>query len=184
MPFKAGAFPSPLLGLHLARTFANLSDTLQGPSTNADCCAQDTGAVLSSWGESAFLMPHGLTVDFEGNVWVTDVGLHQAIKFDQQGNQLLTLGKRLEPGSDSAHLCKPTHVSLHVVHAQPDQQRGLFWGFVGDITSKGLTIPSRSFYICILKQCTSPHTAPYASLHSFVGGLATSHDHLLWVRLQ
>ncbi len=57
-------------------------------------------------------MPHGLTVDFEGNVWVTDVGLHQAIKFDQQGNQLLALGKRLEPGSDSVHLCKPTHVSL------------------------------------------------------------------------
>ncbi|KAL0044814.1 hypothetical protein WJX82_010409 [Trebouxia sp. C0006] len=73
---------------------------------------QDAGAVLSSWGENLFLMPHGLTVDFEGNVWVTDVGLHQAIKFDQQGNQLLVIGKRLEPGSDSAHLCKPTHVAV------------------------------------------------------------------------
>ncbi|DBA66998.1 TPA: hypothetical protein ACH3X2_002106 [Trebouxia sp. C0005] len=73
---------------------------------------QDTGDVLSSWGENLFLMPHGLTVDFEGNVWVTDVGLHQAIKFDQQGNQLLVLGKRLEPGSDSVHLCKPTHVAV------------------------------------------------------------------------
>lgn len=60
-------------------------------------------------------MPHGLTVDFDGNIWVTDVGLHQAIKFDQQGNELLTLGTRLQPGSDSTHLCKPTHVSCQAV---------------------------------------------------------------------
>ncbi len=122
MPFKAGSFPWPcsLPELHIANTVANLIDTLQCFSVYAACCAQDAGAVLSSWGENLFLMPHGLTVDFEGNVWVTDVGLHQAIKFDQQGNQLLVIGKRLEPGSDSAHLCKPTHVSLHVVHAQPD----------------------------------------------------------------
>ncbi len=125
MPFQAGAFPwpCPLPAQHLARTFAHLTDTLRCLSTNAAWCAQDTGEVLSSWGENLFLMPHGLTVDFEGNVWVTDVGLHQAIKFDQRGNQLLALGKRLEPGSDSAHLCKPTHVSLHT---QPDQQYGLF----------------------------------------------------------
>ena len=87
-------------------------------------------------------MPHGLNVDFEGNVWVTDVGLHQAIKFDQQGNQLLVLGKRLEPGSDSAHLCKPTHVSLHVVHAQPDQQYGAFEAVL--VTSKAQGSPYQS----------------------------------------
>ena len=71
---------------------------------------QDTGAVLSSWGKNQFLMPHGLSVDLEGNIWVTDCGLHQALKFDPKGNQLLALGTRLEPGSDSTHLCKPTHV--------------------------------------------------------------------------
>ena len=74
---------------------------------------QDTGEVMSSWGENMFLMPHGLTVDLEGNIWVTDCGLHQAIKFDQQGNALLALGTRLQPGTDSSHLCKPTHVGLH-----------------------------------------------------------------------
>ena len=72
---------------------------------------QDTGAVISSWGENKFLMPHGLTVDFEGNIWVTDVGLHQALKFDPAGRQLMALGFALEPGSDDLHLCKPTHVS-------------------------------------------------------------------------
>ena len=73
-------------------------------------CEQDTGEVLSSWGSGKFLMPHGLTVDLSGNIWVTDCGLHQAIKFSPKGKQLLALGTRLEPGHDSRHLCKPTHV--------------------------------------------------------------------------
>ena len=29
-----------------------------------------------------FYMPHGLTVDSHGKVWITDVGLHQVLKFD------------------------------------------------------------------------------------------------------
>ena len=37
----------------------------------------DTGSVLSSWGANTFYMPHMLTVDREGNVWVVDCGLHQ-----------------------------------------------------------------------------------------------------------
>lgn len=79
------------------------------------CHVQDTGEVLSSWGKNQFLMPHGLTVDFEGNIWVTDCGLHQAIKFDPKGKELMALGTRLQPGSDTTHLCKPTHVSLSAV---------------------------------------------------------------------
>lgn len=27
-------------------------------------------------------MPHGLTIDNENKIWVTDVGLHQVMKFD------------------------------------------------------------------------------------------------------
>ena len=57
-------------------------------------------------------MLHGLTVDIEGKIWMTDVGLHQAFKFDPAGHELLTLGVALKPGSDDAHLCKPTHVSM------------------------------------------------------------------------
>ncbi len=29
------------------------------------------------WGANTFYMPHSITVDNQGNVWVTDVGLHQ-----------------------------------------------------------------------------------------------------------
>lgn len=37
----------------------------------------DTGAVLSSFGSNFFYMPHMITFDREGNLWITDVGLHQ-----------------------------------------------------------------------------------------------------------
>ena len=40
----------------------------------------DTGKVLSSWGKGMFYMPHGLTIDGEGNTYVTDVGLHQVMR--------------------------------------------------------------------------------------------------------
>ena len=43
---------------------------------------QDTGVAKEKWGSGRFYMPHGLTVDTEGNTWVTDVGLHQVMKFE------------------------------------------------------------------------------------------------------
>jgi len=39
-----------------------------------------TGAVVSAWGSNLFYMPHGIAVDAEDNVWVTDVALHQVLK--------------------------------------------------------------------------------------------------------
>lgn len=39
-----------------------------------------TGDVLSSWGAGFFYMPHGITIDHHGNVWVTDVAMHQVFK--------------------------------------------------------------------------------------------------------
>ncbi|MES2882565.1 MAG: hypothetical protein V4676_10480, partial [Bacteroidota bacterium] len=32
----------------------------------------ETGKILNSWGANHFIMPHGLTVDKDDNVWVTD----------------------------------------------------------------------------------------------------------------
>ncbi|GAX81472.1 hypothetical protein CEUSTIGMA_g8901.t1 [Chlamydomonas eustigma] len=72
----------------------------------------DTGRVLSAWGQDIFYMPHMLTIDREKNVWVVDCGLHQVLKFTQSGQQLMSLGTKLEPGSDSAHFCKPTKVAI------------------------------------------------------------------------
>src|SRR5262249_52758533 len=52
----------------------------------------DTGQVLASWGKNLFLVPHGLTVDQNDDVWVTDVELNQAFKFTHDGQLLLTVG--------------------------------------------------------------------------------------------
>jgi sugar lactone lactonase YvrE len=69
------------------------------------------GNHLLSFGANLFQRPHGLTVDAEGNVWVTDdVGSrdidtvsegkgHQVFKFSPEGELLMTLGTPGIPGN-------------------------------------------------------------------------------------
>ena len=71
-----------------------------------------TGRLISSWGAGRFNMPHGLTIDHENNVWLTDVGLHQVFKCTPDGKVLLTLGVAREPGADQAHFNLPTDVAV------------------------------------------------------------------------
>ena len=71
-----------------------------------------TGEILKSWGADLFIMPHGLEVDNENNVWVTDVALHQIFKFSPEGNLLLTLGEAQVPGNDSEHFNLPTDIAV------------------------------------------------------------------------
>ena len=47
-----------------------------------------TGRFLRSWGAGMFVMPHGLTVDRNDNVWLTDVGRQQVFKFAADGRLL------------------------------------------------------------------------------------------------
>ncbi len=59
---------------------------------------QKTGVLRRHFGKGLFVQPHGLYVDRQGNVWVTD-GLgqdgkgQQVFKFSPEGKLLLTLGK-------------------------------------------------------------------------------------------
>src|SRR6185437_10753808 len=71
-----------------------------------------TGNIKAEWGSGLFVMPHGLTVDGDDNIWVTDVGLHQVLKFDHYGKLLMTLGVAREPGADSLHFNPPTDVAV------------------------------------------------------------------------
>jgi peptidylamidoglycolate lyase len=73
---------------------------------------KETGKVLESWGANLFIMPHGLTVDEENNVWITDVALNQVFKFDHSGELLLKLGVAKIAGNDSAHFNLPTDVAI------------------------------------------------------------------------
>lgn len=73
---------------------------------------KQTGEVLKSWGADLFIMPHGLEVDKENNIWVTDVALHQIFKFSKDGDLLLTLGEAKVPGNDSQHFNLPTDIAV------------------------------------------------------------------------
>jgi peptidylamidoglycolate lyase len=71
-----------------------------------------TGALLDRWGAGRFIMPHGLTLDAEGNVWLTDVGLHQVFKCSPRGEILLTLGEAGVRGADRTHFNLPSDVAV------------------------------------------------------------------------
>ena len=72
----------------------------------------DTGKLLNSWGANMFLVPHGLTVDRDNNIWTTDVGLQQVFKFSHDGKLLLTVGTARQGGWDATHFNQPTKVLL------------------------------------------------------------------------
>src|SRR5690606_8719979 len=70
----------------------------------------DSGRQLAAWGSNQFSMPHGLDVDVHGNVWVTDVGLHQVLQFSHDGELLRSFGVAGQPGDDAEHFNLPTDV--------------------------------------------------------------------------
>ncbi|XP_010830276.1 PREDICTED: peptidyl-glycine alpha-amidating monooxygenase isoform X8 [Bison bison bison] len=74
----------------------------------------NNAAVLQSSGKNLFYLPHGLSIDKDGNYWVTDVALHQVFKLDPKSKEgpLLTLGRSMQPGSDQNHFCQPTDVAV------------------------------------------------------------------------
>jgi len=74
----------------------------------------NNAAVLQSSGKNLFYLPHGLSIDKDGNHWVTDVALHQVFKLDpnSKGGPLLILGRSMQPGSDQNHFCQPTDVAV------------------------------------------------------------------------
>jgi DNA-binding beta-propeller fold protein YncE len=84
------------------------------------------GKVVTSFGAGMFIRPHGVYVDADGNVWVTDhrnpsaaeiarapeaegVG-QQVFKFSPQGEVLLALGTAGQPGDPPTRLNNPTDV--------------------------------------------------------------------------
>jgi hypothetical protein len=73
-----------------------------------------TFVIVEEWGADKFFMPHGLTVDDQQNVWLTDVALHQVFKYENGkfDKPSLKLGVRFENGNDEQHFCMPTDVAV------------------------------------------------------------------------
>lgn len=72
----------------------------------------ESGKQINAWGANHFVMPHGLMVDRNNHIWVTDVALHQVFKFSHDGKLLLKLGIAREGGNDSLHFNRPTDVTV------------------------------------------------------------------------
>ena len=72
----------------------------------------ETGEALASWGGNLMIMPHGLSVDADDNVWVTDVGGQQVHKFSHDGQLLMSLGTAQEAGNDGTHFAQPADVTV------------------------------------------------------------------------
>lgn len=71
------------------------------------------GKLVKQWGANMFFMPHGITVDYNNSVWITDAALHQVFRFlAGETKPDLELGERFRPGNDNQHFCKPTDVAV------------------------------------------------------------------------
>ncbi|KAK3236958.1 hypothetical protein CYMTET_52932, partial [Cymbomonas tetramitiformis] len=117
----------------------------------------------NGFGQGLFYMPHGLTVDSRGDIWVTDCGLHQVIKLTQTGEVTLSVGERLQPGKGSSNFCMPTHVAVtadgaffvadgycnsRIVHFSASGEFLKELGGGGEVTS-GMSVP----HSVVLSEC-------------------------------
>ena len=79
------------------------------------------GNVVESFGGGMFIWPHGIDVDADGNVWVTDAVSnaripdgdsrgHQVVKFSPTGEVLIVLGTPGESGGGPDHFNAPADV--------------------------------------------------------------------------
>jgi DNA-binding beta-propeller fold protein YncE len=90
-----------------------------GNSTHPPVIALDhvSGRVVAHLGTGEYVWPHGIRVDGDGNVWVTDGraadgrGL-QVIKYDAQGRELMRLGQAGVAGAGENQFSSPTDVAI------------------------------------------------------------------------
>ena len=75
------------------------------------------GKVLKTWGEKMFVWPHGIRVDRNGFLWITDgrardgIG-QQVFKYTRDGQLVMTLGKKGVSGNGPDTFNSPTDVAV------------------------------------------------------------------------
>jgi sugar lactone lactonase YvrE len=110
-----------------------------------------SGELLMSWGEGLFVYPHGLDIDSEGNIWVTDAR-HEGgkgevvVKFSPEGEVLMTIGTPGVSGDgpyafdgvadvavadDGSIFVADGHLNNRVVKYAPDGTFLMAWGQAG-----------------------------------------------------
>lgn len=81
-------------------------------------CFDASGRFLRSWGTSLIgrdpdmVGAHGIRVDKDDFVWITDRDRHLVRKFDQTGQLLLSLGTERSPGTGPNQFNRPTDIAF------------------------------------------------------------------------
>ncbi|MEX0685160.1 MAG: peptidyl-alpha-hydroxyglycine alpha-amidating lyase family protein [Balneolales bacterium] len=105
------------------------SNTCLGSDLDPILKFNEEGDLIESFGRGMLAWPHGFYIDEDDNIWVTDAaGLwlpdaqpfldqkikkgHTVIKFNPEGEVLLTLGEPGIPGNDSRHFNLPSDVVI------------------------------------------------------------------------
>jgi len=70
------------------------------------------GKLLARWGAGQFIMPHGISIDPAGKVWITDVAREQVMRFSPEGALELTLGEQEVTRQDASHFGRPADVAF------------------------------------------------------------------------
>lgn len=90
------------------------------------CFDGKSGRLIKGWGDGLFAKAHGLAVDSEDNIWVTDTGDlegdefdtkhpglgHVVMKFSHEGKLLMTIGTPGVPGEDATHFNGPADIAI------------------------------------------------------------------------
>ncbi|HEY3741820.1 MAG TPA: peptidyl-alpha-hydroxyglycine alpha-amidating lyase family protein [Bryobacteraceae bacterium] len=91
------------------------ANTCAGSTVDPVLHFDENGRLIKSFGSGMFIFPHGMFVDKQGNVWVTDgqgkngIG-HQVIKFSPDGKVLMRLGKAGVAGDGPDEFNMPSDV--------------------------------------------------------------------------
>ena len=93
------------------------ANTCAGSSLPAVLLFDESGRLTTSFGAGMFVFPHGMHVDRDGNVWVTDARGrdgkgHQVFKFSADGKVLLVLGKAGVSGEGPDVFNQPSDVAV------------------------------------------------------------------------
>jgi peptidylamidoglycolate lyase len=88
----------------------------------------DSGKLISSWGANTFLVPHGITIDRQNNIFLTDVALQQIFKFTHDGKLIFAIGEPRVGAWDATHFNEPTDIAI-----RPD---GTFYVSDGYVNSR------------------------------------------------
>ncbi|HSG72511.1 MAG TPA: peptidyl-alpha-hydroxyglycine alpha-amidating lyase family protein [Planctomycetaceae bacterium] len=75
-------------------------------------CFDRDGKFVRSWGDDLIRKAHGLRIDKDDNVWVTDIGHQMVFKFSSMGKLLLGLGQLDKPGDGTDQFNQPTDIAF------------------------------------------------------------------------